>query len=86
MLRGVSHSNLDLVVLQYTKFTYGVYSHELDGYSVVSMGTLIQSCGGVAVFHRVTPRFSVKALQQFGTNVVRFHLVNWEQQWYIIGC
>ena len=86
MLRGVSQANLDMVVLQDTKFIYGVYTHELAGYSVVSMGALIRHCGGVAVFYRGTPRFSVKVLQQFGTNVVIFHLVKGEQQWYIIGC
>ena len=74
-LRGVSQANLDLVVLQDTKFIYVVYTHELASYSVVSMGALIRHCGGVAVFHRVLPRFSAKALQQFGTNVIRFHLV-----------
>ena len=50
------------------------------------MGELIQYYNRVEVFHRVTPRFSVKALQQFETNVVRFHIVKGEQQWYIIGC
>ena len=85
-LRGVSQANLDLVVLEDTKFIYCVYTHELAGYSVVSMGALIRHCGGVEVFHHVPPRFSVKALQQFGTNVVRFHIVKGEQQWYIIGC
>ena len=38
------------------------------------------------MFYRVPPRFSVKALQQFGTNVVRLHLVKGEHQWYIIRC
>ena len=74
-LRGISQSNLDLVVLQDTKFTYGVYTCKSDGYSVVSMGALIQHCDRVAVFYRVPSQFSVKALQHFGTNVVRFHLV-----------
>ena len=82
----MSQANLDLVVPQDTKFTYGVYTHELAGYSVVSMGALIRHCGGVEVFHHVPPRFSVKAPQQFGTNVVRLHLVKGEQQWYILGC
>ena len=85
-LRGVSQANLDLVVLQDTNFIYGVYTHELASYSVVSMGAPIRHCSGVAVFRRVLPRFSVKALQQFGTNVVIFHLVKGGQQWYIIGC
>ena len=50
-MMGVSQANLDLVVPQDTKFTYGVYTHELDGYSVVSMGALIQYCDRVVVFY-----------------------------------
>ena len=30
------------------------------------------------------PRFSVKVLQQFVTDVVIFHMVKGDQQWYII--
>ena len=86
MLRGVSQANLDKAVLQYTKFIYGVYTCESDGYSVVSMGATIRHCGGVVVFYRVPSQFYVKALQQFGTNVVILYLVTRERQWYIIGC
>ena len=82
----MAKANLDLVVLQDTKFIYGVYTHELAGYSVVSMGALIRHCGGEAVFYRVPSRFAVKALQQFGTNIVRLHMVKGEHQWYIIEC
>ena len=69
-LRGVSQANLDLAVLQDKKFTYGVYTCESDSYSVVSMGAPILHCGVVVVFYRVPSQFSVKALQQFGTNAV----------------
>ena len=37
----------------------------MAGYRVVSMGVPIQDCDGVAVFYRVLPRFSIKALQKF---------------------
>ena len=66
----MSQANLDLVVLQDTKFIYGVYTHELAVYSVVSVGALIRYCGGALVFYHVLSQFSIKALQQFGTNVV----------------
>ena len=69
-LRGMSQTNLDLVVLQDTKFTYGVYTCKSDGYSVVSMGAFIQHCDRVAVVYRVQSQFSVKAMQKFGTNAV----------------
>ena len=64
-------ANLDLGVLQDAKFTYGVYSQELVGYSFLSMDAPIQHCGGVSVFYRVPPQFSIKALQKLGPNVVR---------------
>ena len=38
------------------------------------------------MFYHVPPQFSVQALQQVGTNVVRFQLVTRERQWYIFGC
>ena len=82
----MAQSNLDLGVLQDTKLTYGVYTHELAGYSVVYMGALFRHCSGVELFFHVPPQLSIKALQQFGTNVVRIQLIKGEQQWYMIVC
>ena len=77
----MAQANLDLGVLQDKKFTYGVYTCESSGYSVVSMAAPIQHYGGVSVFYRVLLKFSVKALQQFQTNIVRLKLVIRERQW-----
>ena len=38
------------------------------------------------MFHRPAPHFAVKAVQQFGPNVVGFQLVTGERRWYIVGC
>ena len=81
----MAQDNLDMVVLKDKKFTYGVYTCKSAGYSVVSMGTLIRHCSRVTAFYRVMPRFSVKAMQQFGNNVIRFRLIKGEQKWYIVG-
>ena len=78
LLRGMAQVNLDLVVLKDNNFTYGVYTCESAGYSVVAMGASIQHYGGVAVFYCVTPRFSVKALQQVLPIIVIFHRVTGE--------
>ena len=48
--------------------------------------TVLSLCCGVSVFYRVPPRFSVKALQQFRTNVVGFQLITRERQCYNVGC
>ena len=51
-----------------------------------SRATVLSCCCGLSVFYRVPPRFSVKALQKFRTNTVRFQLMTRERQWYIVGC
>ena len=38
------------------------------------------------MFHRPAPHFSVEAIQQFGPNVVGFHLATGARRWYIVGC
>ena len=35
--RGMSQANMDLVILQETKLTDGIYTHGSAGYSVVAM-------------------------------------------------
>ena len=85
-LRWMAQGNLELGVLQDKKLTYGVYTRELAGYSVVSMVAPNRHCGGVAVFYGVLPQFSVMALQQFRIIIVRFHMMTRERQWYIVGC
>ena len=40
----------------------------------------------MAVFHRPAPYFAVEAVQQFGPNVVGFHLAKGARRWYIVGC
>ena len=38
------------------------------------------------MFHWPSSHFAVKAVQQFGPNVVGFHLETREWRWYIMGC
>ena len=76
----MAQANLDLGILKDTKFTYGDYTRELNGYIVVSMGAPIRYCVGVEVFYRVQLQFYVKALQQFGPNVFRIQMVTREHQ------
>ena len=71
----MAQANLELGVLQETKFIDGICTHESAGYNIIVMNTTIRHCGGVAVFYHAPPRFSVKALQKFGLNNVRFNLV-----------
>ena len=45
------------------------------GYSVAATDAPSRYRGSVAIFHRPAPHFAVEAVQQFGTNVIRFQLV-----------
>ena len=75
--RGMSQANMDLVIFQETKVTYGIYTRGSAGYSVDGRG---------AVFHRPALNFVVEAVQQFGPNVVDFQLATGARWWYIVGC
>ena len=85
-LRGVSQANMDMGIFQETKVTYGIYTCGLAGYSVVTTDAPSRHRGRVSVFHRPEPHFSVEAVQQFGTNVIGFHMVMGERRWYILIC
>ena len=84
-LRGVAQANLDLGVLQETKLTYDVYTRGLVVPSIVATDTMMQHCGSVAVIYQASPWLLVEAIQKFIPNVVSFHLVTGERQWYIVG-
>ena len=73
-LRGMSQTNKDLVIFQETKLTNGIYTRRSAGYSIVAMDALIRHRGRVAVFYRLSPRYAVEAIHQFGTNIVGFQL------------
>ena len=77
---------MDLGIFQETKLTDGIYTRGLAGYSVVATDAPSRHCGGVAVFHRPAPHFAVEAVQQFGLNVIGFHLVTGSRRWCIVGC
>ena len=82
----MSQANMDLGISQENKLTDGVYTRGSAGYSVVSTDAPSRHRGGVAVFYQLSRRYAVEAIQQFGPNVVRFHLATGERQWYILGC
>ena len=54
------------------KLIDGVYNRKLDGYTIVATDMPSRNHGGVEVFYRASPRFYVEALQQFGTNIVKY--------------
>ena len=84
--RGMSQANMELSIFQETKLMDGVYTGRSAGYSTVATDTPSRHRGRVAVFYRPSPRYLVEAVQQFGPNIVSFHLETGEQRWYIVGC
>ena len=68
--RGMSQANVDVGFFQDTKLTKVIYSRFLAGYKVVATPAPSRHQGGVAIFYRDSPVFAVKAIHQFGTNVI----------------
>ena len=56
-------SNVDVGVFQETKLTGGIYTRVSSRYKVVATSELSQHRGGVALFYRDSPAFSVKAIR-----------------------
>ena len=73
-LRGVSQSNMDLGILRETKLTDGIYTFGSAGYSVVTTDAPSRHRGGVTIFHRPAPHFTVEAVRKYGPNVIGFQL------------
>ena len=68
----MSHANMDLRVFQETKVTRGIYTQESSGYMVVATEALSAHSDGIDIFYRRAEHLLVKALQNYGANVVRF--------------
>ena len=50
-LRGMSQANMDLVILQETKLTDGIYTRRSDGYSIIATDAPSRHRGGVTIFY-----------------------------------
>ena len=85
-LGGMSQASMDLGVFKETKLTGGVYIRSSVRYSIVAMDTPIRHCVGVALFHWLSPQYTLEAIQQFGPYAVGFQLATGELRLYIIGC
>ena len=84
-LRGMSQANMDLGILQETKITNGIHTRGSAGYKVIATDAPSRHRGGVALFYRPTPRFSVEAVEKCGSNVMVWQVVTGETRWYIVG-
>ena len=84
-LRGMSQANMDLGILQETKFTDVIYTRGSAGYSVIATDAPIRHRGSVILFYRSKPHFVVEAVEKFGPNVLGFQLATGAQRWYIVG-
>ena len=60
-LQGISQANMDLGIIQKTKLTDGIFTRGSAGYSV-------------AVTDAPSQHFAVKAVRQYGPNVIGFQL------------
>ena len=85
-LRGMSQANMDLVILQETKLTDGIYTRGLAEYSIAATDAPSRHRSSVAIFCRLAPHFVVEAVQKFGPNVIRFQLATGARRWFIVVC
>ena len=83
-LWGMGQSNVDVGVFQETKLIDGIYTRELAGYKVVATSATNQYHRGVVIFYRDSTVFTVKAIRQFGANVIMCHLEMRKRRWYIV--
>ena len=74
-MQGMSQANLDLGIFQETNLKGGVYTRESSRYNVVATEAPIRHCSGFALFYWPSPQYAVEPIQQFGPNVVSFHMV-----------
>ena len=75
-LRGMSQANMDLGILQENKLTNGVYTCGSAGNKVIATDAPSRHCGGVALFYRPTPRFTVEAVEKCDAAAVLARLIS----------
>ena len=63
-----------------------IYIRGFSRYKVVAMLAPSRHRGGVTLLHWDSPNFEVKAIHQFGVNVIACQLATWERCWYIVRC
>ena len=85
-LRVMDQANMDLGVLQETKFTDGVYTCASAGYRVVATDAPRRHRGGIALFYKEGADFAVEEVRPYGPNAMSFEVVTGRRRWYIIGC
>ena len=84
-LRGMSQANMDLVILQETKLTDGIYTRGSAGYSVIATDAPSRHRGDVTFLYPSKPHFVVEAVEKFGPNVLGFQIATGARRWYIVG-
>ena len=77
---------MDFGVFQETTLTDGIYTRVSSGYKFITTLVPSQHRGGVALFYQESPAFAVKAIRQFGTNVIVCQMETGGRRWYITIC
>ena len=63
-------ANMDVGVFQERKLTDRIYTQGSDGYRFIVTLAPSRHCGGFTLFYQDPPNFAVKAIHQFGVNVI----------------
>ena len=84
VLRQMHHMRVDLGFLTETKLSHDKYTRNCEGYSVFSTRS-DGFKGGVALFYRNSPQWTVEGIKAFGPNVLRCSLVSGNRRWTCVG-
>ena len=84
-LRGMTHANVDLVILRETKIIDRVYSQESVGFCFVTSDTPSLHFGVMAIFYKDSLCFAVESHQHHGHKFSRFHMVTGGYRWHVVG-
>lgn len=84
VLRAMNHMHIDLGFLTETKLSHDKYTRNCEGYAVYSTRS-DPFKGGVALFYRNSPYWTIEGIQPFGPNVLRCSLVCGNRRWTCLG-
>ena len=82
----MEQANMYMGVLWEKKLNDGVYRQGSAGYLIFVIDALSRHQIGVVVFYKDPPQLTLEVYQNYGPNVMRFHLEWGGWRWCIVVC
>ena len=84
VLRAMNQMHINVGFLTETKLSHDKYTRDCEGYSVYATRSAPFK-GGVALFYRNTPQWTVEGIRPFSPNVLRCSIVSGNRRWTCVG-